>query len=127
MNIESDRTESLRLSRHPRWSSKSFPIGNERFRCFPEILEHIFKVFQVLGDGPESLRSVVSPKGVTGGIVENQAFEDFRDFDEYDHIWRTRRHRTDQIILKNMKFYFQTFSNASETCVFEGKNIPMQL
>ena len=26
-----------------------------------------------------------------------------------------------------MKMYFQTFSNASETCVFEGKNIPVQL
>ena len=54
-------------------------------------------------------------------------FINFGHFAEYDHIWRTRRHRTDQIMLKNMEFYFQTFSNASETRVFEGKTLPAQL
>ena len=54
-------------------------------------------------------------------------FINFDHFAKYDHIWSTRRHRTGQIILKNMKFYFQTFSNASETCVFEGKNLPAHL
>ena len=51
-------------------------------------------------------------------------FINFDHFAEYDHIWRSRRHRTDQIMLKNIKNYIQTVSNASETCVFEGKTSP---
>ena len=58
---------------------------------------------------------------------KSQIFISFGHFAEYDHIWRTRQHRTDQIMLKNMKNVVQTFSNASETCVLEGKNFPAQL
>ena len=74
MNTESDRTEFLGLSRHPRWSRESFPLGNACFRCVSNILSHIFNIFQIFRAGIESLTFVVSQKEVPGGIDENQGF-----------------------------------------------------
>ena len=53
-------------------------------------------------------------------------FGDFQQFADCDDIWGSRRHRTDQIVLKNINILFQTFSNVSETNVSEGKKCPDQ-
>ena len=82
MNTESDRTEFLRLSRHPRWSRESFPLGNACFRCVSNILSHIFNIFQIFRAGIESLTFVVSQKEAPVGLLKIKDFDGFWRFHE---------------------------------------------